>query len=284
MARILELLVLLSVYQTVHTQRTIRWGKFLCDQVENKCKQDFIGSPGARGPIGITGLTGATGRKGSRGQKGAKGYSYIVDPYPLIGLKGRKGQPGLPGRQGPTGLPGNSGFKGARGEQGARGPKGDKGSPGFPGREGRKGQPGRSGSIYSWKICTWDHDPRQQYGLLKECVFTKQSNLSLLHVIFEGSMRVGFCNSCCKRWFFAFNNVECENANIEARLRGTKEFAGMEYRHVRLEGYCAVPAGEVLVELWVQDCSGQQRAPEVPFVKVDLNPRVTVEEINLSDV
>lgn len=119
---------------------------------------------------------------------------------------------------------------------------------------------------------------------LQECVFTKQSNLSFLHVIFEGSMRVGFCNSCCKRWFFAFNDVECANANIEARLRGTKEFAGMEYRHVRLEGYCAVPAGEVLVELWVQDCFGQQRAPEVPFVKVDLNPRVTVEEINLSDV
>lgn len=119
---------------------------------------------------------------------------------------------------------------------------------------------------------------------LQECVFTKQSNLSFLHVIFEGSIRVGFCNSCCKRWFFAFNDLECENANIEARLQGTKEFAGMEYRHVRLEGYCAVPAGEVLVELWVQDCFGHQRTSKVSFVKVDLSPRVTVEEISLSDV
>ena len=101
---------------------------------------------------------------------------------------------------------------------------------------------------------------------------------------FEGSIRVGYCNSCCKRWFFAFDGIECRTANIEARLQGIKVFAGMEYRHVRLEGYCALPAGEVAVELWVEDCVGHQRAPKVPFVRVDLNPRVVVEEISMSQI
>ena len=78
---------------------------------------------------------------------------------------------GLPGIRGPKGFPGNKGFRGTRGEQGVRGPKGDKGSRGFPGIEGPKGQPGRSGSIYSWKTCTWDHDPLQQYGLLKVSLY-----------------------------------------------------------------------------------------------------------------
>ena len=106
----------------------------------------------------------------------------------------------------------------------------------------------------------------------------------MLHVIFEGSMRVGFCKTCCKRWFFAFDGIECQNANIEARIRGTKSFSGIEYRHVRLEGYCARPAGEVSVELWVEDCSGHQRAPKVSFVQVDVNPRITIEEITLNEI
>lgn len=103
-------------------------------------------------------------------------------------------------------------------------------------------------------------------------------------MIFEGSMRVGFCTTCCKRWFFAFDGIECQDANIEARLQGSKSFAGMEYRHVRLEGYCARPAGKVSVELWVEDCFGHLRAPNVPFVRVDLNPRITVEEISLTEI
>ena len=103
-------------------------------------------------------------------------------------------------------------------------------------------------------------------------------------MIFEGSMRVGFCTTCCKRWFFSFDGNECQDGSIEARLQGSKKFAGMEYRHVRMEGYCARPAGQVSVELWVEDCSGHQRAPKVPFVEVDLNPRITVKEISLTEI
>ena len=129
-----------------------------------------------------------------------------------------------------------------------------------------------------------NRSPLHYYLFPQECVFNKQSQSTVLHVTFEGSMRVGFCNSCCKRWFFAFDAIECQTANIEARLQGIKVFAGMEYRHVRLEGYCALPAGEVSVELWVEDCVGHQRAPKVPFIKVDLNPRIVVEEISISQI
>ena len=97
-------------------------------------------------------------------------------------------------------------------------------------------------------------------------------------------MRVGFCTTCCKRWFFAFDGIECPDGNIEARLEGGKTFAGMEYRHVRMEGYCAGPAGQVSVELWVEDCTGHQRASKDPFVEVDFNPRITVEEISLTEI
>ncbi|XP_078379130.1 uncharacterized protein LOC144662235 [Oculina patagonica] len=284
MTRILGFIILLAFYQEVEPQRTIHWGRLLCEQVETKCKQDFIGSPGVIGPPGVTGPTGVAGNKGIRGERGPKGSSYIVEPFPLHGSKGRKGQPGLPGVAGPKGTAGRNGPKGNPGARGVVGVKGFKGTRGFPGVQGSKGQPGTSGSILSWKTCSWKHDPLQQYGLLKECIFNKQSERSVLHVTFEGSMRVGFCNSCCKRWFFSFDGLECQTANIEARLQGNKAFAGMEYRHVRLEGYCALPAGQVAVELWVEDCAGHQRAPKVPFIKVDLNPRITVEEISMNQI
>lgn len=64
-------------------------------QVETKCKQDFIGSPGVNGSPGNPGPAGVPGVRGIRGERGAKGFSYIVDPFPLPGPKGRKGQPGI---------------------------------------------------------------------------------------------------------------------------------------------------------------------------------------------
>lgn len=64
-------------------------------QVETKCKQDFIGSPGVIGPPGNPGPAGEPGIKGIRGERGPKGFSYIVDPFPLVGPKGRRGQPGI---------------------------------------------------------------------------------------------------------------------------------------------------------------------------------------------
>jgi len=285
MTRILALLVLVAFYQTAQTQQAaIRWGKRLCDQVEGKCKQYFTGEPGIIGDKGDPGPTGVPGPKGNRGERGPKGFSYIVDPFPLFGQKGRQGERGYPGTRGLRGDPGRKGPIGDPGEKGVSGPKGEKGLPGFPGVRGPKGLPGTSGSINSWKTCSWKHDPLQEYGLLQECIFNKRNNGSVLHVIFEGSMRVGFCTTCCKRWFFAFDGIECQDAKIEARLQGSKLFAGMEYRHVRLEGYCARTAGQVPVELWVEDCLGHRRAPKVPFVRVVLNPRISVEEISLTEI
>ena len=53
---------------------------------------------------------------------------------------------------------------------------------------------------------------------------------------------------------------------------------------MRLDGYCALLAGEVTVELWVEDCPGHLRASHVPLTRVDLNSRILVEEITVSDM
>ncbi|XP_068734275.1 collagen triple helix repeat-containing protein 1-like [Montipora capricornis] len=284
MARILATMVLLVLYQETQTQRKINWGRRLCGQVEGRCRQYFIGVPGIKGNEGDPGPAGPPGQKGMRGDKGLKGSSYVADLFPVYGIKGKKGEPGYFGTKGQRGRPGRKGTSGDPGDKGDIGPKGEPGSQGFPGVKGLKGNPGISGSINNWKTCYWKHDPLQQYGLLKECLFNKRNQRSVLHVIFEGSMRVGFCKACCKRWFFAFDGAECQNANIEARLQGSKLFSGMEYRHVRLEGYCARSAGQVSVELWVEDCLNHRRAPTVSFMYVDVNPRITVEEITLTEI
>lgn len=82
----------------------------------------------------------------------------MTKPYFFAGFPGALGPKGLAGRDGPEGFPGERGLKGFKGTTGSRG---------FPGVEGPKGQPGNSGSIQSWKTCSWTHDPLQQYGLLK---------------------------------------------------------------------------------------------------------------------
>lgn len=74
---------------------------------------------------------------------------------------------GYPGTRGLRGDPGRKGPIGDLGEKGVSGPKGEKGLPGFPGVRGPKGLPGTSGSINSWKTCSWKHDPLQEYGLLQ---------------------------------------------------------------------------------------------------------------------
>lgn len=284
MPGILVPLMLIMLYQQAQTQRKKHWGKRLCDQVEGKCGQYFTGAPGIKGNKGDPGAAGPPGPRGIRGERGFKGSSYTADRLTVYGQKGNKGESGFSGSKGQPGRSGRKGTSGAPGDKGERGPMGEQGSPGFPGVKGIKGSQGIRGSVNNWKTCPWKHDPLQQYGLLKECLFDKRNQRSVLHVIFEGSMRVGFCNKCCKRWFFAFDGTECQNSNIEARLKGSKSFSGMEYRHVRLEGYCAHSAGQVSIELWVEDCTGHRRASAIPFTLVDVNPRITVEEMTLTEI
>lgn len=105
---------------------------------------------------------------------------------------------------------------------------------------------------------------------------------SVLHVIYEGSMRVGFCTTCCKRWFFTFDHQDCKQGRIETKLSGTKLYSGPSYRHGRLDGYCAVAPGRISVELWVEDCPGHQRAMKASIANVETISRIIIEEIDIS--
>lgn len=248
------------------------------------CGQFFTGYQGPPGTKGDPGVNGVPGTPGVPGIRGPKGYSAIVDPgYPGFGPKGYPGIPGPKGYPGPPGPPGLfKGLPGEQGEPGENGPPGEKGQAGFPGLPGQKGEPGYGlDSSLKWKSCVWNFDPLQEYGLVKECTFNKTSSSSLLHVSYEGSMRVGFCNTCCKRWFFTFNGKNCPSETIEARISGTKLEASPEYHHDRLEGYCARAAGPVNIGLWVEDCGSHLRAPAQIFKRLSVKTRITVEEINV---
>ena len=43
----------------------------------------------------------------------------------------------------------------------------------------------------------------------EDCVFVKKADETASKVEFDGDFRVGFCKSCCKRWYFTFNGIEC---------------------------------------------------------------------------
>lgn len=51
----------------------------------------------------------------------------------------------------------------------------------------------------------------------EDCVFVKKADETALKVEFDGDFRVDFCESCCKRWYFTFNGVEC---SIPAPIEG----------------------------------------------------------------
>lgn len=248
------------------------------------CGQYFMGYQGFPGTKGDPGVNGASGTPGITGVRGPKGYRAMTNlVHPAFAPKGYAGNPGPKGYPGAPGPPGQ--FKGLPGEQGDSGdigPPGEKGQTGFPGLRGQKGEPGYGlDSSLKWKSCVWNFDPFQEYGLVKECIFNKTSSSSLLYVSYEGSMRVGFCNTCCKRWFFTFDNKNCPGETIEARISGTKLEAGPGYHHDRLEGYCARAAGRVNIGLWVEDCGNHLRAPSQIFQRLSVKARIIVEEINV---
>ncbi|KAK3727325.1 hypothetical protein QZH41_018171, partial [Actinostola sp. cb2023] len=278
---VLSFLIVLETTHTSSAQR-FKWGIHNCRELETKCLAYFYGSPGFPGPFGPRGPPGLRGFPGLPGSKGPKGYSGIGEPRPVVGPKGFKGHPGSNGVVGEPGMAGLKGQKGEPGSNGADAFPGEKGKSGISGIPGPKGFTGGGGLVLGWRSCVWRLDPTQDYGLTKECLFNKTHQDTVLHVVYEGSMRVGFCTTCCKRWFFTFDTKECPQRRIEAMVVGVKLHAGPGYRHGRLDGYCAVAAGSISVELWVEDCVGHTRAVETPVKRIETTSRIIIEEIHVT--
>ena len=53
------------------------------------------------------------------------------------------------------------------------------------------------------------------FSWLQSCSIYKQKTDSALYVAFGANMGITGCDSCCKRWYFTFNNVECSPITID---------------------------------------------------------------------
>lgn len=92
----------------------------------------------------------------------------------------------------------------------------------------------------------------------EDCVFVKKADETALKVEFDGDFRVDFCESCCKRWYFTFNGVEC---SIPAPIEGIDAIHQNHgrtdtniHKHSQIGGYCeGFGKGTICVGLVVGD-------------------------------
>lgn len=211
----------------------------LCDKVQSPLCL-CAGMPGMHGKPGFPGAPGRDGRDGRDGRKGVKGDR------------------GSPGENGPQGPPGLQGVPGAKGEPGALGPPGQKGPRGENGTNGTPGTPGMM-PTKNWKECAWKNvNDGRDNGLIKECVFIKKHASTVLHVYWTGSLRIAYCNKCCKRWYFTFNGTECSGPlPIDGIVYMGSGKSQNLHRVNNIEGHCNnIHKGKVHVGFWVGNCPG----------------------------
>ncbi|XP_046846359.1 collagen triple helix repeat-containing protein 1-like [Xenia sp. Carnegie-2017] len=187
----------------------------------------------------------------------------------IPGVPGVPGVPGAPGRDGVKGDAGSPGEKGNPGKSNLKSTKGEKGDPGSTGLQGIKGEKGESDAhandeifLSTWKQCAWRRDDAKDHGLIQNCVFTKKFDNTSLQVFYGGNLRIHGCNSCCKRWYFTFNGVECKNPlPIDGVFYMANGKSQDIHRHRHIEGYCnKIHKGKVQVGFWVGNCPGYGNA------------------------
>jgi len=202
------------------------------------------------------------------------------------GVPGLNGRDGTKGDQGAVGTPGKRGPKGSLGAKGDQGPIGTPGKAGPKGPQGDKGEQGPSGVVpqKNWKQCVWDtlNDNRDS-GLIKDCVFVKKVDRTALKVEFDGDFRIAYCLSCCKRWFFTFNGVECSKPitieGLDAILANHGRKDTNVHKHSHIGGYCdGIGRGTVRVGLVVGDCRGFKSGGDA-YTGWQSVARIMIEEV-----
>lgn len=155
-------------------------------------------------------------------------------------------------------VPGTPGAKGGQGPVGAPGKMGPKGP------QGPKGEQGTQAPQRNWKQCAWKNlNDGRDYGLIKDCVFTKLASDTALKVEYNGDLRIAGCLDCCKRWYFTFDGAECK---VPLAIGGLVHIASNHgrkdsniHRVHYIGGYCqGISAGAVRVGINVGDCAGKK--------------------------
>jgi len=168
------------------------------------------GDPGPAGPAGTpgtNGLAGADGAVGPEGPTGPAGPAGTPGTNGLAGADGAVGPEGPTGPAGPAGTPGANGLAGADGAVGPEGPTGPAGPAGTPG--------GTSNVHY---VSAFIPDPHTHSGYLigRQLTFNKESETSLLRVLYSDNMRV-ITGSVAAQWRI---HLDDGPTNIYATLYG----------------------------------------------------------------
>ena len=113
---------------------------------------------------------------------------------------------------------------------------------------------------------------------MQECHFVKLRTDSYLRVVYMGNLRIQGCTNCCKRWYFTFNNTQCDNpATIDGSVY---QSANLNiHRPTNIEGYCGgMAAGKVRVGFNVGDCSGGYNTGDA-WTSWNQANRIIIEEV-----
>lgn len=108
------------------------------------------------------------------------------------------------------------------------------------------------------QFCTFESrtDPNK-FFFFQECIFTKKDPNSVLRVVYEGNLQIGLCQDCCKRWYFIFDDAECNNPGpIDAIVSGGLSRDYPFYSYGRIEGFCErrFSSGPIRIGLQMENC------------------------------
>ena len=111
----------------------------------------------------------------------------------------------------------------------------------------------------------------------------KKNQDTALKVEYDGDFRVAYCTSCCKRWYFTFNGIECSNPiTIEAIDVIYKNHGRTDtnvHKHSQIGGYCeGIGKGTVRVGLVVGDCPGFKSGSDA-YTGYNSVARIIIEEV-----
>ncbi|CAH3148628.1 unnamed protein product [Porites evermanni] len=111
-----------------------------------------------------------------------------------------------------------------------------------------------------------------------ECDFTKKRSDTYLRVVYMGNTRITGCSSCCKRWYFTFNDVECRApATIDGLVYQSTNIN--IHRSANIEGYCGgIASGKVRVGFHVGNCKAYPKSVDA-LTSWNAISRIIIEEV-----